>query len=88
MNKTCGGIIILLLLVIGDGIYKFIFHGSTSPSTAGRSSIHLNPDERDLVLTEMRAFLGSVQKITQGVDEDDMQLVHEYARLADKVAPV
>ena len=56
MNKTCGGIIILLLLVISGGIYKFIFQGSTSPSTDGRSTIHLNADERDLVLAEMRAL--------------------------------
>jgi len=80
MNKTCSGIIILLLLIIGGGIYKFIFQGSTSPSTDGRSSIHLNADERDLVLAEMRAFLSSVQKITQGIAENDMQQVVEYAR--------
>jgi hypothetical protein len=86
MNKTSGGIIILLLLVISGGIYKFIFQGSTSPSTDGRSSIHLNADERDLVLTEMRAFLNSVQKITQGISEDDMPLVAEYARLVGKAA--
>jgi len=86
MNKISIGVIIFLLLVITGGIYKFIFQGSTSPSTDGRNSIHLNEDERDLVLTEMRAFLSSVQKITQGVAEDDMQLVAEYARQVGKAA--
>jgi len=80
MSKTCKGITILLLLIIAGGAYKFIFQGSSSPVTDGRSSIHLNADERDIVLAEMRIFLSSVQKITQGIAEDDMELVAEYAR--------
>ena len=86
MSKTCNGIIILLLLIIAGGVFKFIFQGSTSPSTDGRSSIHLTADERDLVLAEMRAFLSSVQKITQGVAEDNMQMVAEYARQVGRAA--
>ena len=86
MSKIYNGIIIILLLIIAGGIYKFILQGSTSPSVDGRSSIHLNADERDIVLTEMRAFLSSVQKITQGVAEDNMQLVAEYARQVGKKA--
>jgi len=80
MNKIYNGIIILLLLVIIGGIYKFIFQGSEAPNPDGRSSVQLNINERDLVLTEMRAFLSSVQKITQGISENDMQVVSEYAR--------
>ena len=86
MNKTCGGIIILLLLVISGGIYKFIFQGSTSPSIDGRSTIHLTDGERDIVLTEMRTFLSSVQKITQGIAQDNMQLVAKHARLVGNAA--
>jgi len=86
MSKAYNGIIIILLLIIATGIYKFILQGSTSPSIDGRSSIQLNADERDIVLTEMRAFLSSVQKITQGIAEDDMQLVAEYARQVGKAA--
>lgn len=86
MSKTCSGIIILLLLVITGGIYTFIFQGNTSPNPDGRSSILLNADERDLVLTEMRVFLSSVQKINQGIAENDMQLVSDYARQVGKAA--
>ena len=78
--------IMLLLLVIAGGIYKFIFQGTVSVSTDGRQVIHLNAGERDLVLAEMRAFLTSVQQITQGVAENDMKQVAEYARKVGKAA--
>jgi len=86
MSKPYNGIIVLLLLVIVGVIYKSIFQGTPSSSSDGRSSIQLNAGERDFVLAEMRAFLSSVQKITQGVAEDDMKLVAEYARQAGKAA--
>lgn len=86
MSKKCSGIIVLLLLVIAGGIYKFIFQGSVSGSTDGRIAIHLEAAERDLVLAEMRAFLTSVQQITRGISENDMQLVAEYSRKAGKAA--
>jgi len=76
----------MLLLVIAAGTYKFIFQGSISDSTDGRSAIHLNSSERDIVLAEMRAFLASVQQITQGIAEKDMQLVVQSARKAGKAA--
>jgi len=80
MNKKCSIVIGMLLLVIAGGIYKFIFQGSVSDSTDGRVAIHLTSSERDLVLAEMRAFLTSVQQITQGIVEKDMTLVVESAR--------
>ncbi|TCK17168.1 hypothetical protein DFR30_0389 [Thiogranum longum] len=86
MNKKCFGIVAILLLVIAGGIYKFIFQGSVSINADGRTAIHLNPEERDLVLAEMRAFLTSVQKITEGISENDMQLVADYARKAGRAA--
>jgi len=86
MHKTYSGIIILLLLIIIGGIYKFIFQGSVSPKPDGRSSVQLNVNERDLILTEMRAFLSSVQKITQGIAENDMRVVSEYALQVGKAS--
>jgi len=86
MGKKCAVIIVLLLLVIAGGIYKFIFQGSVSGSTDGRIAIHLEATERDLVLAEMRAFLASVQQITRGISENDMQLVAEYSRKVGKAA--
>ncbi|WP_286019394.1 hypothetical protein [Candidatus Venteria ishoeyi] len=72
--------LLLLFLIIMGGAYKFIIQGSVTESTDGRMAIHLTPAERDLVLTEMRAFLESIQKITQGIADNDMKLVVEYAK--------
>jgi len=46
----------------------------------------MSAPESDLVLAEMRAFLASVQQITQGVADNDMQRVAEHARKAGKAA--
>ena len=86
MSKKCFGIIALLLLVITGGIYKFVFQGSVSDNADGRKAIHLNSGEKDLVLAEMRSFLTSVQQITKGISENNMELVAEYARKSGKAA--
>ena len=86
MSKICPVITIFLLLVIAGGGYKFIFQGSVSGSEDGRIAIHLDAGERDLVLAEMRAFLTSVQQITEGLTSDDMQLVADSSRKVGKAA--
>jgi len=60
--------------------YKFIFQGAVEQSADGRLAIQLTDNERQLVLSEMRAFLESVQQITQGISEADMPLVAVSAR--------
>jgi hypothetical protein len=52
--------------------YKFILSGSAEQTDDGRIAIQLTPAERDLVLSEMRTFLDSVQQITQGVANNDL----------------
>ncbi len=86
MSKKCRVIIAFLLIVIAGGVYKFVFQGSVSAGSDGRMAIHLDTGERDLVLSEMRAFLTSVQQITRGISENDMQLVAEYSRRVGKAA--
>ena len=88
MNMKCFGVIGLLLLVIAGGAYKFIIQGSTSSSTDGRTAIHLDAGERDMILAEMRAFLASVQQVTAGISENDLQRVAEHARKSGKAAQV
>ncbi|MDH5469447.1 MAG: hypothetical protein OEX75_02580, partial [Gammaproteobacteria bacterium] len=80
MGGKCFGIIVLLLLVIAGGIYKFIFQGSVSGGTDGRTAIQLDAGERDVVLAEMRAFLASVQQVTAGIAENDPGRVAQHAR--------
>ncbi len=86
MNTKYLTIIVILLFIIAGGAYKFIFEGSTTESTDGRTEILLNDNERNLVLTEMRAFLASVQQINQGIAENNMERVAEYARQSGKAA--
>ncbi len=86
MCKICWSLSALLLLVILGGAYKFIVQGSTVTSSDGRQAILMNPAERDLVLTEMRGFLTSVQQINQGLAEQDLKLVAKAARNAGSAA--
>jgi len=81
--KTCklcwsiSGILILAIVAMG---YKFMVAGSVAPASDGREALILEPAERDLVLTEMRIFLSSVQKITRALTEEDMKTVVKAAR--------
>lgn len=86
MNKTCLIFTTVLLLIIAGGSYKFIIQGDVTESSDGRTTILLNAGERDIVLAEMRAFLTSVQQINQGLSENNMALVAEYARKSGKAA--
>lgn len=81
--KTCKlcwsitGILILAIVAMG---YKFMIAGSVAPASDGREALILEPAERYLVLTEMRMFLSSVQKITQALTKEDMETVVKAAR--------
>lgn len=86
MCKTCWtGVVILLLMLLGT-VYKFVIEGNTAKSTNNRMAIQLTPGEKDLVLAEMRAFLASVQQITQGVSTKDMKLIAASARTVGRAA--
>ncbi len=86
MKKTCLMVVVTLLAVIAGGAYKFLIQGSVSESTDGRLAIQLNPAERDLIFHEMRTFLATIQQITQGVSEGNMELVVESARRVGSAA--
>jgi len=80
MCKTCWAISTILLISLSLISYKFIFTGSVAPSTDGRQAILLEEHERNLVLGEMRMFLTSIQKITNGITKNDMEIVVKAAR--------
>jgi len=80
MCKLCWTISLVLLLAVSAMTYKFIISGSVAPSSDGREALLLEPGERDLVLAEMRAFLESVQTITEAVGEKDMPRIAASAR--------
>lgn len=86
MCKSCWAIVTVLLLLIGGGLYKFMFQGAVEQSSDGRTAILLNDGERDLVLSEMRAFLETAQQITEAISKDDMEAVAKSARAVGHAA--
>ena len=86
MNKKCLVTISLLSIIIAGGIYKFILQGSTEEHADQRITILLTENERALVLAEMRAFLQSVQQISQAISEDNLDAVASSARKSGMAA--
>lgn len=79
MCKFCWSVVVVLVLVVTGLAYKFIIQGVVVERADDRTTIQLDKNVRDLVLSEMRTFLQSVQQITSGVAKDDMALVSSAA---------
>lgn len=80
MKAICCVSSLLLLCVLGLVGYKILFLGDTVPASDGRTAILLSPGERDLVLAEMRAFLESIQVITQSLSDEQLDQAAVAAR--------
>jgi len=88
MCKVCWSITgILLVVIIGMG-YKFIIQGDVTQLDDNRVAIQLTNGERELVLSEMRIFLLSIQQITSGISNDDMALAADSARKSGRNAQI
>ncbi len=83
--KVLWTIIILLLGLSGFLVNKFV-SGKVEPSEDGRISVVLTKDERNLILDEMRAFLVSVQGVSQAITNNEMAKVEELAHKAGMAA--
>ena len=86
MQKLSWVLVVVLGISTSFMAYKFILSGDAEESADGRLAIQLTPDERDLVLEEMRTFLDSVQKITQGVANEDFDAAAKAARKVGRAA--
>ena len=86
MCKICWSTVAVLLLVVAGVLYKFVIQGDVVVRADGRAAIQLEAKERDLVLSEMRIFLESVQQITKGIADDDMMLIAESAKKSGRSA--
>ncbi|MCK5002935.1 MAG: hypothetical protein KAS57_07915 [Gammaproteobacteria bacterium] len=80
MCKACWALVAVLIAISSVLTYRFVIHGKVAESSDGRIAIVLEDSERNLVLSEMRGFLESVQQITSGISNDDMSLVIEAAK--------
>ena len=87
MKKGVWMPILLLSVAANVGlVYKFILSGKTAEITDQRTAILLDEGERELVLGEMRMFLGATQQITAGINAEDMELVAKAARSVGRAA--
>lgn len=55
-------------------------HHGHAPATDNRAVLKLTPDERMMILEEMRLFLDGVQKMTYSLSKQDMQAAADAAR--------
>lgn len=55
-------------------------HPTHAPAHDDRLALKLTPDERAMILEEMRLFLGGVQKMTHALGKQDMQATADAAR--------
>lgn len=82
-GRGCGVCWVLLALlgalVVGIG-YRLISGAPTQTASDGRAEIALAAADRDVVLAEMRAFLGAVQGIAEALTREDMTVVATQAR--------
>jgi len=83
LSWSISGLLLAALLVMG---YKFIVVGSVAPASDGREALLLEAGERDLILSEMRVFLASVQAITDGLSNKEMGKVVDAARTVGAAA--
>ncbi len=86
MGKLCCGSVVVLILIIAGMLYKFVVQGDVIINADTRVAIQLDPNERDLVLSEMRVFLDSVRQIVKGISDDDMMLVAAGAKRSGRSA--
>ena len=86
MCRVCWGTVVILVLITTGVLYKFVVQGDVVIKEDGRTAIQLDTNERDLVLSEMRIFLESVQQITKGISANDMMVAAEGAKKSGRSA--
>jgi len=86
MCKLCWTLVAVLTIGVSALAYKFIIAGSTEPGESGRTAILMDAGEREFVLAEMRAFLVSVQEITEGIAENNMTAIAASAKASGMAA--
>ena len=86
MCKFCWASLLLSVVIISAMTYKFFVSGEIVVASDGRQALVLTAPERDIVLTEMRTFLQSVQQITLGVSDQDMAAISDAAKAVGAAA--
>ena len=74
-----------VIILLAGGVIFYLIRGQVQTAEDGRTSILLAPDERNLVLSEMRGFLEAVQAMTESMSAGDMKAAAEAARKVGRV---
>jgi hypothetical protein len=86
-NQLAQVALLLWAVTIAVFIWFFSREGSAAV-TDDRTVILLHPEQRKLVLSEMRGLLAATQGILEGADQNDMPRIIEAARAAGMAATV
>lgn len=78
--SRCWWLLAIVVILVAGAAVRLLTGGQTHPASDGRAEIALAPADRDLVLAEMRGFLGAVQGITAAVSRDDLAAAAGQAR--------
>jgi len=79
MNKSSITIVVLLL-IIAAGAFKFIIQGNVVEGVDERVAIGLERGERNFILGEMRGLLGNMQRLIAALSNDDMATFTQLAK--------
>jgi hypothetical protein len=87
MNTRLLSILAIVLWAVTAGVATWFFvAGRTVSAPDGRQAIVLSADEKNLILTEMRTMLSSVQGVVDGIANKDMKRVAQAARQSGSAA--
>lgn len=87
MSTRMLSVIAITLWLVTIAVAGFFFvRGQTRVAPDGRTAILLAPGERNLVLTEMRGMLATVQAMVDGVKAGDLKQVAQAARASGMAA--
>lgn len=88
-GRGCGRCWLLLAIVVALAFaigYRLLTGAHTHTGSDGRAEIALAPEDRDLVLAEMRTFLSAVQGITIALTKEETQTIAQQARAVGTAA--
>lgn len=84
--RFCWFVSMLLALALMGLGYTFVVKGNVEPHADGRTAVLLLPEERNLVLAEMRGLLEAVQAVIQAATAGDMEAASAAASAAGMAA--
>jgi hypothetical protein len=81
MKSNKFALAVILLWAITVAVFGWFFvRGNTAAGSDNRTAVVLGVGERELILSEMRNLLGSVQGILDGINHGDMKQTASAAR--------